>query len=76
MNPRLLGRLLGPIRPDPGCEACFEVVDQYAEAVLRGEDTAARFSEVVTHLQQCDACREDTEGFLAALREIVFQSEK
>ena len=76
MKSRLLERLLGTDSPDPGCEACFEVLDQYAEAVLRGEDTVSRFPEVVIHIQQCDACREDTEGFLAVLRTMIFQSEK
>ncbi|HYK90113.1 MAG TPA: hypothetical protein VE398_15165 [Acidobacteriota bacterium] len=76
MKSKLLERLLGSRSPDPGCEVCFEVLDQYVEAVLRGEDTASRFPKVVTHLLQCEACREDTEGLLAALRTDIFQSEK
>ena len=76
MNSRLLEHLLGARGHDPGCEACFELMDQYAEAVLRGEDPISRFSEIVTHLRHCEACREDTEGFLAVLRTNVFQSEK
>lgn len=76
MKSRLLERLLGSRGPDPGCEACFELMDQYAEAVLRGEDPVYRFPDVVTHLRQCEACREDTEGFLAVLRTNIFQSGK
>ncbi len=76
MKPRLLEQLLGTDSPDPGCEACFAVLDQYAEAVLRGEDVASRFPEVIAHLHDCDACREDTEGFLAALRTHILQSNK
>jgi len=76
MKSTLLERLLGTDSPDPGCEACFEILDQYAEAVLRGEDAASRFPDVVTHLTHCDACREDTEGFLAALRTPIFPSKK
>ena len=76
MKPTLLERLLGTAIPDPGCEVCFEVLDQYAEAVLHGEDVESRFPDVVTHLQQCDACREDTEGFLAALRAHILESNK
>jgi hypothetical protein len=72
MKSKLLERLLGTCSPDPGCEACFEVLDQYAEAVLRGEDAASRFPDLITHLRQCDACREDTEGLLAALRTGIF----
>ena len=59
---------LGSAAPDPGCEACFEVFDQYADALLREDDVVARFPEVVTHLRNCAACREDAEGLLAALR--------
>jgi hypothetical protein len=76
MKPTVLERLLGTDSPDPGCEACFEILDQYAEAVLRGEDVVSRFPEVIAHLQQCDACREDTEGFLAALRTQIPESNK
>jgi hypothetical protein len=71
MKSRLLEQLLATYHPDPGCEACFEVLDQYAEAVLRGEDAASLYPEMTIHLRQCDACREDTEGLLAALRSII-----
>jgi hypothetical protein len=65
-----LERLLGVGVEDPGCEATFEVLDRYVEAVLRGEDVKERFAGVIAHLRNCDACREDAEGLLAALREI------
>ena len=68
MNDDLRERLLGGTARDPGCEACFELLDAYAEAVLRGDDTSRLFPEVVAHLAGCLACREDTEGLLAALR--------
>ena len=61
-------RLLGTDAHDPGCEACFELLDQYVDAVLRGEDAGARFPSVIAHIRQCDACREDTKGLIAALR--------
>jgi len=61
-------RILGTDGRDPGCEACFELLDQYVDAVLRGEDAEARFPGVIAHIRQCDACREDTEGLIAALR--------
>jgi hypothetical protein len=63
-----LKRWLGNTAGDPGCEACFEAFDQYADALLRGEAGAKRFAEVVTHLENCAACREDAEGLLAILR--------
>ncbi len=71
MTDRLfLSRLLGSDAADSGCDGAFEVLDQYAEAVLRGEDTTATYSQAITHVQNCPACREDTEGLLAALRMI------
>ena len=68
MNENLRDRLLGRGDRDPGCEACFEVLDQYAEALRRGEDVARLFPGVADHLAGCEACREDTDGLLAALQ--------
>ena len=68
MNDDLRERLLGGTPGDPGCEACFELLDEYAEAVLQGGDVARIFPELIAHLAGCTACREDTEGMLAALK--------
>jgi hypothetical protein len=68
VNEDLRNRLLGGSAHDPGCEACFEILDQYAEALLRRDDVGRLYPEVVAHLAGCAACREDTEGLLAALR--------
>jgi hypothetical protein len=68
MNEDLRRRLLGSDFRDTGCDAGFEVLDQYAEAVLRGDDVARLFPEVVAHLAGCVACHEDTEGLVASLR--------
>ena len=66
MSDNLLDRLLGDDR-DPGCEASFDVLDEYAEALLRGADVDRLFPVVVAHLAGCAACREDTEGLVAYL---------
>ena len=68
MSDERLRRLLGNARRDLGCDAGFEVLDRYAEAQLRGENVAQTFPEIVAHLENCTACREDVEGLLAALR--------
>ena len=68
MNEDLRHRLLGGGDQDPGCDACFEILDQYAEALLRGDDVGRLYPGVVAHLAGCAACHEDTEGLLAALR--------
>jgi hypothetical protein len=68
MNDDLRDRLLGSGARDPGCDVCFEVLDEYAETIVRGGDVARLFPEVVAHLKSCAACREDTEGLIAVLR--------
>ena len=68
MSDGLVNRLLGAGERDPGCEACFEALDAYAEAVLNGADADRLFPEVIAHLTGCAACREDAEGLVAALR--------
>jgi hypothetical protein len=67
MSQSPLDRLLGNDDPDPGCDAGMEVIDQYCEAVRRGEDAVGRFRAFAAHLHNCTACREDTEALLAAL---------
>lgn len=63
-----LNTLLGRAGPDPGCEAVFELLDRYCEAVLSGADAATRFPGLALHLHNCVACREDAEGLLEVLR--------
>lgn len=65
-----LKSLLGSGGRDPGCDIAFEQIDQYCEALRRGEDVSVHFAEFVTHIGNCAACREDTEALLAALKEI------
>jgi hypothetical protein len=67
LKDQLLGR--GPL--DEGCDAGMTVVDQYVEAVLRGEDAEALFPGLVAHMAGCAACREDIEGIIAALRDVA-----
>jgi hypothetical protein len=53
---------------DPGCEAGFELVDQYVELELAGKDPAALFPGLAAHFRCCPACRLDHEGTLEAAR--------
>lgn len=62
-----LEALLGTADDDPGCDAAFEQLHRYCDAVRLGVDVAREFPDIVTHLRNCPACREDTEGLLAAL---------
>jgi hypothetical protein len=65
-----LERLLGLPGRDPGCDIGFTQLDRYCDAVRRGEDVERQFPDLVRHIQNCPACREDTEGLLAALEEL------
>ena len=67
MSQTPMDRLFGSDDRDPGCDAAFDLMDQYCEAVRRGEDTARLFPGVATHIHNCTTCREDTEALLAAL---------
>ncbi len=69
MSDERLRRLLGNARRDLGCDAGFAVMDQYAEALVRGENVEQAFPGLVDHLENCPACCEDVEGLLAALRQ-------
>lgn len=66
-DPDLIARLLGPTEPEVSCERCFELLDQYVDLELAGEDADARLPGMRAHLQGCPACHEDHES----LRELV-----
>jgi hypothetical protein len=53
---------------DPGCEAGFEIIDQYVELELEGKDPAEHFPGLAAHLCSCPACRLDHDGILHATR--------
>ena len=65
-----LRALLGHAERDPGCDAGLDVIDEYCDAVARGEPLEGLFTEYRSHLANCVACREDTEALLAALRDL------
>lgn len=68
MTDHRLDQLLGTAGRDPGCDAGLDFIDEYCDLVLRGDPIPQRFAEFITHIGNCVACREDTEGLLAALR--------
>ena len=58
----LRARMLGPDEPEISCEQCFELLDRYVEAELRGEDADRAVPGLRAHLVGCPACREDHES--------------
>jgi predicted anti-sigma-YlaC factor YlaD len=67
-NPALSELLIADPR-DPGCQAGFDVIDEYVELELAGKDPAVRFPGVAAHLKSCPACRLDHDGILQAARD-------
>jgi hypothetical protein len=49
------------------CDQVHDLIDQFAEMQLRGENPAHLFPLVQRHLEMCPECREEFEALLAAL---------
>jgi hypothetical protein len=49
------------------CEEVFELLDIYAEAMVRGEDTSAMLPQVKHHLEMCRGCFEEYEALMRIL---------
>ncbi len=62
---KALERLLGPGRPEVGCEECFVQLDRYVELELAGADADAAIPGMRAHLVGCPACREECESLRA-----------
>ena len=50
------------------CEEVHRLLDQFAEAVLRGQDATRLIPLVQQHLDLCPDCREEYEALLRILR--------
>jgi anti-sigma factor RsiW len=55
----VLGRLLGPGRPEVTCEVCFEELDRYVDLQLTGADAESAVPGMAAHLHGCPACSEE-----------------
>lgn len=67
----LISRLLGSTGREVTCEQCFELLDEYVDLELAGQDADARLPGMREHLQGCPACNEDHES----LRDFVAQAD-
>ncbi len=50
------------------CDDVHRLLDQFAEAVLRGEDVARLMPLVQQHIDLCPDCREEFEALMRILR--------
>ncbi|MFO1001304.1 MAG: hypothetical protein U0936_13245 [Planctomycetaceae bacterium] len=53
-----------------GCNGCFELMDQLAQAELDGLEIPHALEMVQIHLEQCTCCRDEYDALLTALREV------
>jgi predicted anti-sigma-YlaC factor YlaD len=58
-------RILGPVGDELGCDACFDLLDEYVELELAGADADTRVPGMREHLTGCPACREEHESLRA-----------
>ena len=61
----VLRRLLGPGKPEVGCDECFDLLDRYVELELQGEPAADVLPALRAHLDGCPACAEEYESLRA-----------
>ena len=59
--------LLGPAGPEVGCDACFELLDEFVVLELEGVDADSQVPGMRAHLHGCPACHEEYES----LRELA-----
>jgi hypothetical protein len=67
-----LERFLATDPRDVGCDEAMAVMHLYAELLAAGRDdtdAAEQYPGVAAHLAACEACAEDVDGLLAAVRE-------
>ena len=50
------------------CADVYRLLDQFAEAVLRGGDTAPWMPLIHSHLERCPDCRAEFEALMRTLR--------
>ena len=56
-----------------GCNGCFDLMDQLAQAELEDRGVPQALEMVRIHLEQCKCCRDEYDALLTALREIESQ---
>lgn len=68
-----LGSLIRDVdeRNTLGCDGCFELMSQYADAMLEGIELDDAMQAVQIHLSECPCCRYEYEALQAALAEVA-----
>src|SRR5512143_3870809 len=66
--PLMIQKIAGTQEVEYSCDDVLRLLDQFAEASLRGEDVRQLMPLVVQHLEMCADCREEYEALLKVLR--------
>lgn len=64
---RRIDAMLGPDEREIGCDECFDLLDQYVELDLGGENYREMMPRAHAHFQGCPVCRDEYES----LRELA-----
>jgi len=71
-SPQAIQKMLGMVertRDDEySCDETHELLDQFAEAVARGQDAVELMPLVQHHLDMCPDCREEFEALMRILQ--------
>lgn len=68
LMPRMIQKIAGTQEVEYSCDDVLRLLDQFAEASLRGEDVRQLMPLVVQHLEMCADCREEYEALLKVLK--------
>lgn len=66
--PRMIEKIGSTQEVEYSCDDVLRLLDQFAEAFLRGEDVRQLMPLVYQHLEMCPDCREEYEALLKVLR--------
>ena len=71
-SPQAMQKMLGMVERtqvvEYSCDETHELLDQFAEAVARGQDAAQLMPLVQHHLDMCPDCREEFEALMRVLQ--------
>ena len=67
MVEKLMNMLESTEEVELSCDEVFDLIDQYAEMKLRGEDAANLLPLVKKHLDKCKDCHEEYEALVRVL---------
>lgn len=65
---RLIQKIADTQEVEYSCDDVLRLLDQFAEAFLRGEDVRQLMPLVYQHLEMCPDCREEYESLLKVLQ--------